>query len=106
MGRLDPWAARLCCDHALLYVTGGAAFLEQDLYPSLPASQSVAIYASGWTVRRFDYAFTNNWFTDRIRYSQYEGDLYISDTYPESGIVGFKQELNGNQVTARIGYKF
>ena len=63
----------------------------------------------GWTVGGgFDYAFTNNWFTGvEYRYSQYESKTFI---YPipvlNLGLVGFKQELSSNQVTARLGYKF
>jgi outer membrane immunogenic protein len=97
-------------DHALLYVTGGAAFLSNET--SIP-STGITIGGDdtrvGWTVGAgFDYAFTNNWFTGlEYRYSQYEAKTF---TYPipilNLGIVGFKQELNSNQVTARIGYKF
>jgi len=55
-----------------------------------------------------DYAITNNWFTGiEYRYSQYETKAFV---YPipilNLGLVGFKQELSTNQVTARIGYKF
>jgi outer membrane immunogenic protein len=63
----------------------------------------------GWTVGAgLDYAFTNNWFTGlEYRYSQYQSKSFV---YPipilNLGIVGFKQELSSNQVTARIGYKF
>ena len=97
-------------DHALLYVTGGAAFLSNET--SIP-STGITIGGDdtrvGWTVGAgFDYAFTSNWFTGlEYRYSQYEAKTF---TYPipilNLGIVGFKQELNSNQVTARIGYKF
>jgi outer membrane immunogenic protein len=91
-------------DHALLYVTGGAAFLSNET--SIP-STGITIGGDdtrvGWTVGAgFDYAFTNNWFTG-LEYRK-------TFTYPipilNLGIVGFKQELNSNQVTARIGYKF
>jgi hypothetical protein len=41
------------------------------------------------------------------RYSQYSAKTFV---YPipilNLGIVGFKQELYSNQVTARVGYKF
>ena len=97
-------------DHALLYVTGGAAFVSNET--SIP-STGITIGGDdtrvGWTVGAgFDYAFTNNWFTGlEYRYSQYEAKTF---TFPipilNLGIVGFKQELNSNQVTARIGYKF
>ena len=97
-------------DHALLYVTGGAAFVSNET--SIP-STGITIGGDGtrvgWTVGAgLDYAFTNNWFTGlEYRYSQYEAKTF---TYPipilNLGIVGFKQELNSNQVTARIGYKF
>jgi outer membrane immunogenic protein len=97
-------------DHALLYVTGGAAFLSNET--SIP-STGITIGGDdtrvGWTVGAgLDYAFTNNWFTGlEYRYSQYEAKTFM---YPipilNLGIVGFKQELNSNQVTARVGYKF
>ena len=63
----------------------------------------------GWTVGAgVDYAITNDWYTGlEYRYSQYETKSFV---YPipilNLGFVGFKQELNNNQVTARIGYKF
>ena len=52
-------------DHALLYVTGGAAFVSNET--SIP-STGITIGGDdtrvGWTVGAgFDYAFTNNWFT-------------------------------------------
>src|SRR6476661_4045112 len=97
-------------DHALLYVTGGAAFVSNET--SIPFT-GIAIGGDGtrvgWTVGAgLDYAFSNNWFTGlEYHYSQYEAKTF---TYPipilNLGIVGFKQELNSNQVTARIGYKF
>jgi outer membrane immunogenic protein len=70
-------------DHALFYVTGGAAFVSNET--SIP-----------------------NWFTGiEYRYSQYQARTFV---YPTPilalGLIGFKQELNTNQVTARIGYKF
>jgi outer membrane immunogenic protein len=97
-------------DRALLYLTGGAAFVSNET--SIP-STGITIGGDdtrvGWTVGAgLDYAFSNNWFTGlEYRYSQYEAKTF---TYPipilNLGIVGFKQELNSNQVTARIGYKF
>ena len=104
-GRLD-YAA----DHALFYLTGGAAFVSNET--SVPTT-GISIGGDGtrvgWTVGLgLDYAFTNNWFTGiEYRYSQYESKTF---TYPipilNLGFVGFKQELSNNQVTARIGYKF
>jgi len=36
-----------------------------------------------------------------------EGWMYFAQgAMTNLGIVGFKQELNSNQVTARVGYKF
>ncbi len=97
-------------DHALFYLTGGAAFVSNET--SIPTT-NISIGGDGtrggWTVGGgLDYAFTNNWFTGvEYRYSQYETKNFV---YPipiaNLGIVGFKQELNTNQVTARIGYKF
>jgi outer membrane immunogenic protein len=97
-------------DHALFYVTGGAAFVSNQT--SIPLT-GISIGGDGaqwgWTVGGgLDYAFTNNWFTGiEYRYSQYGAKTFI---YPipilNLGIVGFKQELNSNQVTARVGYKF
>jgi outer membrane immunogenic protein len=97
-------------DRALLYLTGGAAFVSNET--SIPFT-GISIGGDdtrlGWTVGGgLDYAFTNNWFTGvEYRYSQYESKNFI---YPipilALGLVGFKQELSSNQVTARIGYKF
>jgi outer membrane immunogenic protein len=97
-------------DRALFYVTGGAAFVSNET--SIPTT-SISVGGDGtqwgWTVGGgLDYAFTNNWFTGiEYRYSQYEAKTLI---YPTPilglGIVGFKQELSNNQVTARVGYKF
>jgi outer membrane immunogenic protein len=97
-------------DRALLYLTGGAAFISNET--SIPTT-GISIGGDGtrvgWTVGGgLDYAFTNNWFTGiEYRYSQYETKTFV---YPipilNLGFVGFKQELSTNQVTARIGYKF
>ena len=97
-------------DRALLYVAGGAAFVSNET--SIPFT-GISIGGDdtrvGWTVGAgLDYAFTNNWFTGvEYRYSQYEAKSFV---YPipilNLGLVGFKQELSNNQVTARIGYKF
>src|SRR5258707_1333499 len=97
-------------DRALLYVAGGAAFVSNET--SIPFT-GISIGGDdtrvGWTVGAgLDYAFTNNWFAGvEYRYSQYEAKSFV---YPipilNLGLVGFKQELSNNQVTARIGYKF
>jgi outer membrane immunogenic protein len=97
-------------DRALLYVTGGAAFVSNET--SIPFT-GISIGDDGtrwgWTVGGgVDYAITNNWFTGiEYRYSQYETKTFV---YPipilNLGLIGFKQELSSNQVTARIGYKF
>ena len=97
-------------DRALLYVSGGAAFVSNET--SIPLT-GISIGGDGtrvgWTVGAgIDYAFTNNWFAGlEYRYSQYESKSFV---YPipilNLGFVGFKQELSNNQVTARIGYKF
>ena len=97
-------------DRALFYLTGGAAFISNET--SIPTT-GISIGGDGtrvgWTVGAgLDYAFTNNWFTGiEYRYSQYETKTFV---YPipilNLGLVGFKQDLNSNQVTARIGYKF
>lgn len=97
-------------DRALLYVTGGAAFVSNET--SIPTT-GISIGGDGvrwgWTVGGgLDYAITNNWFTGlEYRYSQFEARSFV---YPipilNLGLVGFKQELSNNQVTARVGYKF
>jgi outer membrane immunogenic protein len=97
-------------DRALFYVTGGAAFVSNET--SIPTT-GISIGGDGtrlgWTAGAgMDYAITNNWFTGlEYRYSQFETKSFI---YPipvlNLGLVGFKQELNNNQVTARIGFKF
>jgi outer membrane immunogenic protein len=97
-------------DHALFYVTGGAAFVSNET--SIPTT-GISIGGDdtrvGWTAGAgIDYAFTNNWFTGlEYRYSQYQPKSFI---YPipvlNLGTIGLKQDLSNNQVTARIGYKF
>jgi outer membrane immunogenic protein len=97
-------------DRALLYLTGGAAFVSNET--SIPLT-GISIGGdgarAGWTVGAgLDYALTNNWFTGvEYRYSQFQARTLV---YPipilNLGIVGFRQELSNNQVTARVGYKF
>jgi outer membrane immunogenic protein len=97
-------------DRALLYVTGGAAFVSNET--SIPTT-GITIGGDGtrwgWTVGGgLDYAITNNWFTGiEYRYAQFEARSFV---YPipilNLGLVGFKQDLSNNQVTARVGYKF
>jgi len=97
-------------DRALLYVTGGAAFVSSETsIPTTGISIGGGDTRAGWTVGAgLDYAFTNNWFTGvEYRYSQYQAKTFV---YPipilNLGVVGFRQELSNNQVTARVGYKF
>jgi outer membrane immunogenic protein len=97
-------------DRAMLYVTGGAAFVSNETsIPTTGISIGGEDTRVGWTVGAgLDYAFTNNWFTGiEYRYSQYQAKSFV---YPipilNLGLVGFRQELSSNQVTARIGYKF
>jgi outer membrane immunogenic protein len=97
-------------DRALLYVSGGAAFVSTETaIPFTGISIGDDGTRVGWTVGAgVDYAFMNNWFTGlEYRYSQYEAKSFV---YPipilNLGFVGFKQDLSNNQVTARIGYKF
>ena len=97
-------------DHALFYLTGGAAFISNET--SIPTT-GISIGGDGaqvgWTAGGgLDYAFTNNWFAGiEYRYSQYQSKTF---TYPipvlNLGLIGFRQELSSNQLTARIGYKF
>lgn len=97
-------------DRALFYVTGGAAFASNET--SIPLT-GITIGGDGtrvgWTAGvGLDYAVTNNWFTGiEYRYSQYQAKTFI---YPipilNLGLVGFRQDLSSNQVTARVGYKF
>ena len=97
-------------DRALFYMTGGAAFVSNETtIPTTGISIGGDGTRLGWTVGGgIDYAITNNWFAGiEYRYSQYEAKTF---TYPipilNLGFVGFKQELNNNQVAARLGYKF
>jgi outer membrane immunogenic protein len=97
-------------DHALFYLTGGAAFISNETsIPTTGISIGGDGTRAGWTVGAgLDYAFTNNWFSGiEYRYSQYQSRSFV---YPipilNLGFVGFKQELSSNQVTWRIGYKF
>jgi outer membrane immunogenic protein len=97
-------------DRVLLYVAGGAAFVSSETsIPTTGISFGGDDTRVGWTVGAgIDYAFTNNWFTGlEYRYSQFQSKSFV---YPipilNLGLIGFKQELNNNQVNARIGYKF
>ena len=97
-------------DRALLYMTGGAAFVSNETsIPTTGISVGGDGVRWGWTVGGgVDYALTNNWFTGlEYRYSRFEDKSLI---YPipilNLGLVGFRQELSNNQVTARVGYKF
>lgn len=98
-------------DHWLLYGTGGLAFASAK---STVTGTGYSYGAGsdtrwGWTLGAgVEYAFTSHWIAGlEYRYTQYESDTY---TYPVGvnnlGIVGFKQELSTNQVTARLSYKF
>jgi outer membrane immunogenic protein len=94
-------------DRALLYVTGGAAFASiETSIPFTGISVGGDGTRVGWTVGAgLDYAITNNWFTGlEYRYSQYQSRSLV---YPipvlNLGIIGLKQELSNNQVTARLG---
>ncbi len=97
-------------DHALFYVTGGAAFVSNETsIPFTGISVGGDGTRAGWTVGAgLDYAFTNNWFTGlEYRYSQYQSKSFVYPIpIPNLGLIGFRQELSNNQVTARIGYKF
>jgi outer membrane immunogenic protein len=97
-------------DRMLLYVTGGAA-LASTKTSATGTGYSIGgdDIRWGWTAGAgFDYAITNNWLAGiSYRYTQYDPVTY---TYPVGvlnlGIVGFKQEMSDNRVTARVGYKF
>jgi len=97
-------------NHALFYVTGGAAFLSNETsIPTTGISIGGDSTRVGWTVGAgLDYALTSNWFAGlEYRYSQYQSRSLV---YPipilNLGLIGFKEELSSNQVTGRIGYKF
>jgi outer membrane immunogenic protein len=97
-------------DRVLLYVAGGAAFVSSETsIPTTGISIGGDDIRAGWTVGAgLDYAFTNNWFTGlEYRYSQFQSKSFV---YPipilNVGMIGLKQDLSNNQITARIGYKF
>jgi outer membrane immunogenic protein len=97
-------------DRALFYLTGGAAVVSNETsIPTTGISYGDDGTRWGWTVGAgLDYAITNNWFTGiEYRNSQFEARSFI---YPipilNLGLVGFKEELNNNQVNARFGYRF
>jgi outer membrane immunogenic protein len=97
-------------DRALFYLTGGAAFASNQTWvPTTNITVGGDGTRAGWTAGAgIDYAITNNWFTGiEYRYSQYQASTFV---YPipilNLGLVGFKHELNSNQVNARLGYKF
>jgi outer membrane immunogenic protein len=97
-------------DHALFYMTGGAA-LASTRTSATGTGYSIGDndIRWGWTLGGgIDYAFTNNWFVGvAYRYTQYASKTY---TYPVGilnlGIVGFEQEISDQRVSARLGYKF
>lgn len=97
-------------DRALLYMTGGGAFVStKTAIPTTGYSIGDDGTRWGWTLGGgADYAFTNHWFTGiEYRYTQYDSTTITFPVgYQNLGIVGFKQELSTSQVTARIGYKF
>ena len=67
-------------DRALLYVTGGAAFVSNETsIPTTGISIGGEDTRLGWTVGAgLDYAFTNNWFTGiEYRYSQYQAKSFV-----------------------------
>lgn len=97
-------------DRVLLYVAGGAAFVSSATsIPTTGISIGGDDVRGGWTAGAgFDYAFTNNWVTGlEYRYSQFQSKSFV---YPipvlNLGTIGLKQDLNNNQIIARIGYKF
>ena len=97
-------------DRVLLYIAGGAAFVSSETsIPTTGISFGGDDTRVGWTVGGgLDYAFTKNWFTGvEYRCSQFQSKSFI---YPipvlNLGLIGLKQDLSNNQVTARIGYKF
>ncbi|MGO4405222.1 outer membrane protein [Bosea sp. RAF48] len=98
-------------DRFMIYATGGIALAAPKSTVtgtgySYGAGDSTRV---GWTLGAgAEYAFTNNWIAGlEYRYSQFEDNTY---TYPVGvgglGIVGFKQQLSTNQVSARLLYKF
>jgi len=97
-------------DHALLYMTGGAAAVSTKT--NIPTTNySIGDNGTrwGWTLGGgVDYAFNNHWFTGlEYRYTQYGSTTITFPVgYQNLGIFGFKNELSTNQVTARLGYKF
>ena len=97
-------------DHALFYVTGGAAFISNETtIPTTGVSVGGDGTRAGWTAGGgIDYAFTNNWFAGiEYRYSQYESKTFVYPiAIPALGFLAFRQELSSNQVTGRVGYKF
>jgi outer membrane immunogenic protein len=110
MGRLDSRAARLRRRSRAVLSGGRRRVVSNETsIPTLGISIGGDGARLGWTVGAgLDYAITNNWFTGiEYRYSQFEAKSFI---YPipilNLGLVGFKQELSNNQVSARIGYKF
>ena len=98
-------------DRTLVYATGGLALAD----PKSTVTGTGYSYGAGdstrfgWTLGAgAEYALTDHWITGlEYRYTQFQSDTY---TYPVGsrslGIVGFKQDVSVNQVTARISYKF
>jgi outer membrane immunogenic protein len=98
-------------DRVLVYAAGGLAFAA----PNSTVTGTGYSYGAGddvrwgWTLGAgVEYAFTNSWIAGvEYRYAEYDSHTY---TYPVGtgglGIVGFKEQLSTNQVTARLLYKF
>jgi outer membrane immunogenic protein len=97
-------------DRALIYMTGGAAFVSTKTTItttgiSFGDDGTLWGYTLGGGV---DYAFSSNWFAGvEYRYTQYDSKFIAYPVgFQNLGIVGFSRELSTNQVTARLGYKF
>lgn len=97
----------LAIDRALLYVTGGVAFLDSN-YRGVVGNNAIVWRKSdtlvGYTVGAgFDYAITNNWFAGlEYRYTGIAKKTLLDTT----GVFATQRTPSFHAVTARLGYKF
>lgn len=97
-------------DHTLIYATGGLAFgSPKSTLTTTSISYGIGSGTRwGWTLGAgVEYAFTNNWIVGvEYRYAEYQKESTTFQGTVLGGLAGLQSELNTNQVTARVMYKF
>lgn len=92
-------------DRGLFYVTGGLAFASSEVKVPLTAVSVDVGNSARWggTIGvGAEYALSSHWITGvEYRYTRYE-----NSSYDLPGGVNVTQDLDTNQITARLAYKF